>query len=87
MIAAPAPEPVRLGRPAAGDGPVSLRLADVDKRLDCLYALQAENADRLRQICDALTHVERTTADTNTTITGLLASVRKHPLLARFIGG
>lgn len=76
-----------LPRPVAGAGPVSIRLAEIDTRLDHLYVLQGENAERLGAICAALTHVEQTTAEINTTISGLLASVRKHPLLARFIGG
>ena len=92
MIAVPLPAPedsapVALPRPVPGAGPVSIRLADIDARLDALYGLEAEHRDRLADIDAVLLRVECTVNEVNSTIAGLLASVRKHPLLSRFIGG
>lgn len=77
----------RTERRLVGAGAYSIRLADIDTRLDHLYVLGGENAERLGVIADRLDHIERVTNETNATIATLMESIRRHPLLSKFIGG
>lgn len=64
--------------PAPGPGAYSLRLADIDERI-------ATQGVQLTEIHALLVRVERDTAVTGKTIGDLWASIRRHPLLSKFL--
>lgn len=60
-------------RPAPGQGAYSMRLADLDTQLTQIRAM--------------LDSIDRRTIETNRTIESLWVSIRKHPLLSKFLVG
>jgi hypothetical protein len=71
---ADAPEEKRL----APAGAYSIRLADIDTRLDHITVMHGEISERLR-------HIEEKTAESSRILTQLWVSIRRHPLLSKFI--
>lgn len=63
-----------------GAGAYSVRLADIDAQLDHARLVHAEITERLDGI-------ERVTNETNAAVLGLIESIRRHPLLGKFLGG
>jgi hypothetical protein len=73
-------------RRLVGSGAYSIRLADLDTRLDQLFDLEGEHAKRLGGIAERLDRIERVTNESNSALTTLMESIRRHPLLSKFIG-
>lgn len=71
---ADAPEDKRV----VGSGAYSIRLADIDTRLDQITVLHGEISSRLR-------HIEEKTAESSKILNQLWVSIRRHPLLSKFI--
>lgn len=69
-----------------GSGAYSIRLADIDTRLDHLYVLLGEQGERQGYVCARLDGIERVTNESNSALTTLMESIRRHPLLSKFIG-
>jgi hypothetical protein len=67
-------------RRLVGAGAYSIRLADIDAALDTARLVHAEISERLDGI-------ERVTNETHAAVTTLMESIRRHPLLSKFIGG
>lgn len=65
-------------RRVLGAGAYSIRLADIDTRLDHITAMHGEISDRLR-------HIELKTAESSKILNQLWVSIRRHPLLSKFI--
>lgn len=85
--AARAAEVVPAEKRLAGAGAYSERLADLDTRLDHLYVQRGEDGERLGYICERLDRIEKSTGETNGAITTLMDSIRRHPLIGKFLGG
>lgn len=77
----------RSERRLIGSGAYSIRLADIDTRLDHLYVLCGEQGERVGHIGAQVDEIERMTTEINTAMTTLMESIRRHPLLSKFIGG
>lgn len=72
--------PGLLEPPRSGSGAYSVRLADIDASL-----LRAERLHG--EILALLERVEAATTRTDESIEGLLAVIRRHPLMSKFLGG
>lgn len=70
----------RLAPGAGSPGAYSIRLADIDERLERAALVDHEIRQRLE-------HIERVTTETNTAVVTLMESIRRHPLLSKFLGG
>lgn len=77
---AEAPPEKRLAPGAGSPGAYSIRLADIDTQLDQIKGLHVEISERLR-------HIEEKTAESSRILTELWVSIRRHPLLSKFLGG